>query len=148
VQRLAGLHWQRSLNDICEHFCQKNQKKNVDMLGKFFNKHTKLSIPLLITYAFFPIPSNNVYIAAGIAKINIRILALSFFIGRLISYTFWVAATHRLATSLEGIFQAEYANTTGLIIEVLSFLLIYIIIKIPWVTILSRLDTQLTKKKK
>lgn len=118
-------------------FFSKYTLKNYDTLGKFIGKNEKFSIPFFVTYAFFPISSNYVYIAAGLAGINIKILASSFFIGRLISYSFWVTASHVVSNRLEDIFANHIGNASVIIFEIAGLAVVYLIGKINWSKILK-----------
>jgi membrane protein DedA with SNARE-associated domain len=118
-------------------FFSKENLNNYEALGDFFKKRQKLSIPLFLTYAFFPISSNYVYIAAGLAKIDIKILATCFFIGRLISYSFWVSASHIVFTRIEDIFSSHISNISVLSVEVVGLLIVVSIGKIKWRKILK-----------
>ena len=105
---------------------------NYDSLGNFLDKKQKISISLFLTLAFFPISSNYVYIAAGLAKVNIKILALSFFAGRLFSYFFWVSATHIVFVKIEDIFSSRISNAGFLVLELAGFLIVILIGRINW----------------
>jgi membrane protein DedA with SNARE-associated domain len=109
-----------------------NSKENLEGLRLFVDKKRHISIPLMISYAFLPIPSNQVYITAGLAKVDIRIMALSFFIGRLISYTFWVGATHIVTHRLDDIFSKHLSKTNAVIAELIGLALIYLVMRINW----------------
>ncbi len=117
----------------------KKSQENYETLGNYLNTHEKITIPLVITYAFFPIPSNDVFIAAGLAGVNIKLLAGSFFVGRLISYSFWIQLTRHLADNLEDIFNTHYANFGAIAVEIAGLLIIYLIGKIAWRKIVAKL---------
>lgn len=118
-------------------FFSKYTLKNYGALGQFIGKNEKLSIPIFVIYAFFPISSNYVYIAAGLAEINIKILASSFFVGRLISYSFWIAASHAVNNRLEDIFANHIGNTSVIFFEIIGLIIVYLIGKINWAKILK-----------
>lgn len=118
-------------------FFSKESLENYDALGNFLTKKQKLSIPLFLTYAFFPISSNYVYIAAGLAEINIKILAASFLVGRLFSYSFWVTASHIVFTRVEDIFSSHISNFSVVIIEIVGLIVVVLIGKINWKKILK-----------
>lgn len=120
-------------------FMSEKMLANMTALGNYFNTHTHISIPLLFVYAFLPIPSNHVYIAAGLAKIKIRLLALTFLFGRLISYTFWLTVTHRIASSLDRIFGQYYNQPKAFLAEIIGFILLYLFTKLNWKKILSKI---------
>ncbi len=118
-------------------FFSKESLGNYDALGDFFKKRQKLSIPLFLTYAFFPISSNYVYIAAGLAKVDIKILAASFFVGRLMSYSFWVTASHIVTTRIEDVFSSHVSNISVIIFELAGLAVVILIGKIKWKQILK-----------
>lgn len=120
------------------YFLSSSSKENMDYLGNFFNSNKKVSVPLIITYAFLPIPSNQVYITAGLARFDIKLLAASFLIGRVISYTFWVALTRKVADDFISIFSGEYSNISKIVVQLIGFSLIFLIAKIPWRKLLKK----------
>ena len=119
-------------------FFSQKSLQNYDALGNFIKEKEKISIPLIVTYAFFPVSSNYVYIAAGLTEINIRVFASSFFIGRLISYSFWVAATHAATSKLEEIFTSHMSNLSVVLIEFGGIIFILLLGRIQWSKILKR----------
>ena len=112
-------------------------KKNMEFLGKYFYKNKKITIPALLIYAFLPIPSNQVYIAAGLARINIKIVALLFFFGRIISYSSWILTAHLATTSLDEIFKSHFSRGNVIIFELFGFAVVYVISTINWEKILK-----------
>lgn len=110
----------------------KKSLENLHVLGKFIESHENLTIPVVLTYAFLPISSNQMFITAGLSGLRIRLIAFSFLIGRLISYTFWISAAHKIVNSLEAIFSIHFSNLGALIAQVLGFVVIIFISKIKW----------------
>lgn len=110
----------------------KKTQKNLLTLGRYINAKKHITIPLFISYAFFPIPSNHVYIAAALAKVHIRLLAISFFIGRLISYSFWISISTIGVKNLNAIFANNFVKPSSLIIELVGFVFVYAVTKINW----------------
>lgn len=120
-------------------FLSKESQENYASIGAYLNTHEHITIPLVITYAFIPVPSNHVFIAAGLAKVRVKLLAGSFFIGRLISYTFWVHVTRKLADNLADIFSSHYSKIGSVVVEIAGLLILYFIGKIAWKKILKKL---------
>ena len=121
-------------------FFSQDSQANYATIGEYLNSHQHITVPLVVAYAFLPIPSNHVFIAAGLAKVRIKLLAGSFFAGRLISYTFWVSLTHRLADNLPEIFSKHYARTGSIIIEIIGLIILYLLGKIAWKRILNKIN--------
>lgn len=111
--------------------------KNYDALGAYLSQKQELTAPLVLTYAFFPIPSNQIFIVAGLSRLDLRIIAISFFIGRLISYTFWVSLANAVVDNLELVFTNHLLSTTTILAELAGFLLILLIGKINWQKLLK-----------
>lgn len=116
----------------------KSWTKNYDDLGAYVKSHQKLTIPVMLTYAFFPISSNYVYIMAGLSGLPINIIAISFFIGRLISYSFWISAASFATRHLEDIFQGHLVQSQTIIFEIAGLLVVWGIGRIPWKKILPK----------
>ena len=117
-------------------YIPKSFLKNYTYLGDYFKKYQKFSIPIILTYAFFPVSSNDVYIIAGLSDISLKVIALSFFIGRLISYSFWISASYHFSTQLTSIFTTHLTRTNTIIFELIGVLLIVAVGKINWRKIL------------
>ncbi len=118
----------------------KDLKENYASIGVYLNKHHKVTIPLVIAYAFLPIPSNNVFIAAGLAQMRIRLLAASFFAGRLISYTFWVSLTKKLSDNLVDLFSNHFSQSSSIVAQILGLVAIYLLGTIAWKKILKKVN--------
>lgn len=118
-------------------FFPKKMLGNYDALGKFLHKNQHFTLPVVLTYTFFPVSSNYVFIVAGLSNLNVGIITVAFVIGRLISYTFWISASHRLSTHLETIFSEHISQGATLLLEIIGLLAIYLIGKIKWGKILK-----------
>lgn len=116
----------------------KSAQENYQALGEVLKQHKRLSIPLFMLYAFLPIPSNQAYIAAGLADFDIKVIATAFLFGRFISYTFWLSFSGSIAKSLEYRLSHHYSLNSSLLIEVASFMVLVIISFIPWKKLLEK----------
>lgn len=108
-------------------------KENFVSLGKYFNKKHHISLLLFLTYAFIPLPSNQLFITAGLAKVNLLVLALSFAFGRLVSYS-WTVSSSRFV--LEKI-PIQFGTTETIITQLLGLFIIFLISKVDWKKILK-----------
>ena len=122
-------------------FFSKESKTNYESIGDYLNNHKGITIPLMVTYAFIPIPSNHVFIAAGLAKVNIDVLVSAFFVGRFISYTFWVKLTEKLSDNISDIFNSHYSKIGSIVAELAGLLILYFIGKIAWKKILKHVSS-------
>lgn len=113
-------------------FLSEQSRSNYESLGLYLKSKSRITVPVIIAYMFLPIPSNQVFIAAGLAKFDIRLLVFSFFVGRLISYTFWVSVADRASDNLESIFSGHYSRLGSLAGEIIGFALLYLVSRIGW----------------
>lgn len=113
-------------------FFSNKSKKNLDYASKFFNKKKHITIPLMVAYAFSPIPSNQAYIFAGLTKIKLRYIAPVFFIMRLLSYSAWIGTAHLIDKNLPSIFENYYSRGATFLIEIIGILLIIVILNLNW----------------
>lgn len=120
----------------------KKYQSNYEGIGEYLNKHKHVTIPLVVAYAFLPIPSNSVFIAAGLAKMKIKLLAASFFAGRLISYTFWVSLTQKLSDNLADIFSSSFSRVGSIVIQIAGLVVIYLLGTIAWKKILKKIESK------
>lgn len=113
-------------------FFSKKTLKNYDVLGEYLRRNQHLTIPIVLTYAFFPIPSNQVFIIAGLSKLNISIIASSFIIGRLFSYAIWVDLAAVTVSELKLIFIKYFSSTSTIALDLLGVGIIILVGKFPW----------------
>jgi membrane protein YqaA with SNARE-associated domain len=110
---------------------------NYIYLGRYLKNHEKLTIPVVFGYAFSPLSSNSLFIVAGLSNLNLKIIAVSFFIGRLITYSFWITTSNRLAHRLDDIFVGNFSNIGTFIGALVSLCIVFIIGKVKWSKILK-----------
>jgi membrane protein YqaA with SNARE-associated domain len=64
-------------------------RANIDIIKEHIEKRTTLTFGVFLFYAFSPLPSNFLFIAYGLTGLPLLRIALPFFIGRAVSYTFF-----------------------------------------------------------
>jgi len=105
---------------------------NYEHLGNYLKKNQKLTIPVVLGYAFSPLSSNSLFIVAGLSGLRISVVAFSFFIGRIFTYAFWITTSRHLATRLDRIFAGSFSSVEALLNVAVSLLIILIIGHINW----------------
>ncbi|MCL4384514.1 hypothetical protein M1116_03600 [Patescibacteria group bacterium] len=105
------------------------KQKSLYQVGKLINQKRSITLPLLMLfYAFSPIPSNQFFIAAGLVGADLPFIAFSFFLGRLLSYSFWVTVADHAVSNLDDIFIRHLRNPETYFMEIISFIVLYIVI--------------------
>jgi membrane protein DedA with SNARE-associated domain len=86
---------------VRKHWLSETARDNVDSLKLELEKRPKLTFGIFLFYAFTPLPSNFLFIAYGLTTMPLIRLAVPFFIGRFVSYSFWTMSSAALSRKLE-----------------------------------------------
>jgi len=109
-------------------------KKNIDAVKERLESKQKLTFSILLFYAFSPFPSNHLFIAYGMTALKLKLIAIPFLLGRLVSYAF-------LAFTASGVAQLlNYEATTSksffsyyfVASQLFGLLTIYVFTKVDW----------------
>jgi len=111
--------------------------RNLDDLGTFLRNRRRWVGPAVLLYSFGPIPSNQLFMAAGLARLDLRVVGGSFFVGRVVSYTFFAGAADKAVDSLGDAFAHAVTSPQMLLLELLSLGILVAIAKLPWGRLLS-----------
>lgn len=110
------------------------ERRNIDSLKEGFERHRAVSLGVFLAYAFSPLPSNYLFIAYGLTTLKIWFVAVPFFIGRLVSYSFWVATASAVGDrlNLDSFESASYVGIYFVVSQILLVPIIYAFARIDW----------------
>jgi hypothetical protein len=109
-------------------------RRNVDEIRTGIEAHRLASAGGVLLFAFSPLPSNHLFIAYGLTNLPVVFPAVPFFLGRLVSYSFWIFSAAAAGKKFD-IDLAESGFGFGVYFVVSQILLIpmiYFIVKIDW----------------
>jgi hypothetical protein len=109
-------------------------KRNIDSIRSRIEARPKLTVGIFLLYAFSPFPSNNVFIAYGLTGMRLRLITVPFFIGRVVSYSFWSLTAAGLGRRLayESIASGSFFSIYFVLTQIFTIILIYLFIRIDW----------------
>lgn len=115
------------------------QRQNIDVIKNRLERRQALTFSVFLFYAFSPLPSNVLFIAYGLTGLPLWRAALPFFIGRTISYGFWImtasaAGRHLKVDSLES---SYLASTWFIATQILLIVGLYAATRIDWRALLD-----------
>jgi len=114
-------------------FFSKKYRENIDYLRSFLAKREKAVAGFALLYAaVLPISSSQFFIAVGLTKLRLWLIAPAFFLGRLVSYTLLIYGTGFVANQLQEVFAGYYSNWLLIPLEILSIALLWFLVKIDW----------------
>lgn len=96
---------------------------------------------LLMSFALFataPLPSAQMFEAAGLARIRLRPLLVAFFLGRLVSYSFYVGAASAADTSLRRLFAEGLFSPQTIAIQVVGVGLVIAMVAVDWPSLIDK----------
>jgi hypothetical protein len=119
---------------VRQKFLSDAAKQNIDHLKQELEKKGKLTFGLFLLYAFSPLPSNHVFIAYGLTALELKSIAIPFFVGRIVGYSFWAFSASSVARLLayEQIKSGAFFSYYFLATQLLTIFTVYVFTKIDW----------------
>jgi hypothetical protein len=119
---------------VRQKFMSEDARWNIDAIRENLQGRTKLTFGLFLLYAFSPLPSNYLFIAYGLTAMDLKLIAIPFFLGRSVSYSFWRMASAAVAGKIA--MQSEdtlpYLSVYFVISQIVFLYLIYAFTRVDW----------------
>jgi hypothetical protein len=113
------------------------KRAEIDALGTWLEGRPAWQVPLAVFIVSLGlIPSNTLFIAAGLTRMRLAPAVAGFFAGRVISYTVSALAVSRVANSLASILHDNWNSPRAWVIQLLSLAPIVAFTMIPWTKVL------------
>jgi hypothetical protein len=134
---------------IRQRFLSDATKQNIDSIREGLSGRRKLTFGVFLFYAFSPLPSNYLFIAYGLTTMDLRLIALPFFLGRSVSYTFWGLTSSAVSRriSMESTQTLPYLSAYFIVSQLLLLYLIYLFTRVDWRTLFVEKKLRLIRKK-
>lgn len=98
----------------------------------------KRAIGGLALFVLSPIPSAQLFVAAGLVGAPLIPVTAVFFAGRLVSYTIYVSAASAARHSLGSILESSFRSPLGIAIQVLMLAGLLLLLRLDWARLLTR----------
>jgi len=124
---------------IRSRFLSDGTRRNVDVIKEQLEHRRAATVGTFFLYALGPFPSNYLFIAYGLTALELYLIAIPFFIGRVASYNFLVfsaAAAHKHLQLDESEAQS-YLGVYFFVTQVLLLVSVYVFAKIDWRALLT-----------
>lgn len=109
------------------------QTANLAAAGKVLNRDRKRSLAGLALFALSPLPSAQLFEAAGLVGVALLPLTAAFFVGRLVSYGLYVGGASAAAkTSAGKLVTASFTSPWGIAVQVLLLLGLVGLTRVDW----------------
>ncbi len=107
-------------------------RANIDSIKEKLQGKRTLTAGACLFYAFSPLPSNYLFIAYGLTTLELRLLALPFFLGRLIGYNFWAHLGSAAARKLAVEAPESYMSAYFILVQLACLAMIYVFTRVDW----------------
>lgn len=108
------------------------KEQDLRRLGTFLDDHRRYVAPATFAYTLTPFPTNNLFIAAGMAGVNLRWVLAGFWAGRILADTFWVWTTHRVFNSLSDVLSRGVSGRVAIGLQIASLGSVFLLYQLPW----------------
>ncbi len=119
---------------IRQKFMSEDARWNIDAIRENLQGRTKLTFGVFLLYAFSPLPSNYLFIAYGLTAMDLKLIAVPFFLGRSVSYNFWRMASAAVAGKIA--VQSEdtlpYLSVYFVVSQIVFLYLVYAFTRVDW----------------
>ena len=114
-------------------------RANIDEVKTRLESNKTLTFSMLLFYAFSPFPSNHLFIAYGLTALPLRLIAIPFLFGRVVSYAFWAYTASSVAQMLnyESVTSRSFFSYYFVASQVFGLLVIYVFTRIDWPRVFS-----------
>ena len=119
---------------IGQRFMSEASRANIEVIKEAIEGHRALTAGTFLFFAFSPFASNFLFIAYGLTSSPLRLVVIPFFLGRFISYSFFVYAASEVSQRL-ALNGSEAKNYFGIYFVASQFLFIgvlYLFTRIDW----------------
>lgn len=107
-------------------------RENLEAAHDFLNSHEKGILALVAVFIVSPLPSGQLWVAAGLLRMRLLPLGIAFFIGRTVSYSGYVTAATVAEYELGDVLAKSWGKPWMIAIQVILAVLIVALPLMPW----------------
>ena len=114
------------------------RRENLEAAEQLLVGSRSKAIAGLGLFALSPVPSAQLFVAAGLLTVPLVPLTLAFFAGRLVSYSLYVAAASAAKDSLGEVLGDVVGSPIGIALQVVFLAGLVLLVKLDWVKLARR----------
>jgi membrane protein YqaA with SNARE-associated domain len=115
-----------------------DRKESLDALRARVEGNRAGALAGLGLFALSPVPSAQLFVAAGLAGVALLPLTAAFFAGRLVSYSLWVGAASAAHDRLGPALLDSLRSPWGIALQVVMLGMLVALVRVDWARVLSR----------
>jgi uncharacterized membrane protein YdjX (TVP38/TMEM64 family) len=116
-------------------------RANLAAAREAVEKNRRNALLALGLFALSPVPSAQLFEAAGLARVKLLGFTAAFFLGRTVSYSIYALGAHSIRHSnLGDVFMDALTSPVGIVVQVVMILLLVMFARLDWTRILASRD--------
>ena len=116
----------------------RKRRESLRILGHALGEHRTGLLASFALFAAAPLPSAQMFEAAGLARIRLRPLLAAFFVGRLVSYSIYVGAASAAHDSLKRLFDQGLFSPQAIATQVAGVALLVAVVVVDWPSVIDK----------
>lgn len=113
------------------------RRANLEALGQTLAKSRAGAVASLAVFVFSPLPSAQLFMAAGLADVPLRPLAGAFLIGRSVSYTGYVTAAAAAQETVHRLLRQGLASPPVIVLQLAALAAVVLMIRVDWIRVID-----------
>jgi hypothetical protein len=113
-----------------DHFMT-GKKDDLQSLGDYLERKHGLVAGFVFVYSLLPLPTTNLFLAAGMTRVNLAYVLGGFYAARLPADLFWIWTTNATFQSLDEVF-ARSGNLIAIVLQAGALLSVGLLYFLPW----------------
>ena len=113
------------------------RRANLAALGQTLANSKTGVVASLAVFVFSPLPSAQMFMAAGLAHVPLLPVSGAFLIGRSVSYTIYVTAATAAEETVHRLLRQGHTSPVAIAIQLASLAAIVLMIKVDWIKIID-----------
>jgi membrane protein YqaA with SNARE-associated domain len=109
------------------------RRANLEALGQTLANSKAGVVASLVVFVFSPLPSAQMFMAAGLADVPLLPVSGAFLIGRSVSYTIYVTAATVAEETVHRLLRQGHTSPAAIAIQLASLAAIVLMIKVDWI---------------
>jgi len=119
-------------------FMRRGEQNELDELGAFLDERRRYLMPTTFLYALTPLPTNSLFVAAGLTDVSLPWVLAGFWCARMIADTLFVWASDRVFDDIGDVLGGPYGGWPGVLLQIAGVISIVVLYRLPWARWLRR----------
>jgi uncharacterized membrane protein YdjX (TVP38/TMEM64 family) len=113
------------------------RRGHLDVAAQALTRDRRRSAGALGLFALSPVPSAQLFVAAGLLDVPVLRLTAAFFAGRVVSYAVYVSGAALAHDSLRDVLGSAFTSPVGIALQIAMLLALIALLRIDWTSRLA-----------